>query len=61
MKQERMFLGAALIVLLDAASPMVLDIPSLKLEKGKTFSLYLYGLISGVGDSKLGLQVLTHK
>jgi len=44
-----------------AASPVVLDIPSLKLEKGKTFSLYLYGLINGSGDSKLGLQVLTHK
>ena len=43
------------------ASPVVLDIPSLKLEKGKTFSLYLYGLIKGTGDSKLGLQLLPHK
>lgn len=44
-----------------AASPVILDIPSLKIEKGKSFSLYLYGLIRATGDSKLGLQVLSHK
>jgi hypothetical protein len=44
-----------------AASAVVLDIPSVKLEKGSTFSLYLCGLVKGTGDNRLGLQLMPHK
>lgn len=42
-------------------SAVVLDVPALKLEKGETLSLSLYGLLKGKGDEKLGLQLLPHK
>jgi len=44
-----------------AVSSVILDVPSVKLEKGKTFSLYLYGLLKGTGDTRLGLQLMPHK
>ena len=44
-----------------AASMVILDVSSMKLEKGKTFSLYLHGLVRGTGDTKLGLQLMPHQ
>lgn len=44
-----------------ATSSVILDVPSVKLESGKSFTLYLKGLTRGAGDNKLGLQLVQHK
>jgi hypothetical protein len=40
---------------------VVLDIPSMKLEQGKTYTVYLNGLMGGTGNDKLGLKILQQK